>query len=155
MGKWMDLAAKLEAGTDIWDNRDDRDNSRPNVPNVPNVPLLLPPDVASGLALLDAMPAPKLLDASAWPVVVRDALRLVDQGWAATALALGWSSLDLFGAVGARDGDPDGNGLAVWLAGRDVLAICATFASVADGDCRVFFNRRDRTGACLLWELGR
>jgi len=115
MGKWMDLAAELAAASDIGDNRDDRDNSRPNLPNVPNVPPMLPASVVAGLALLNGMAAPKLRNARAWPEVVRDAQRLVDKGWAATALALGWTELDLFGAISARDGDPDGDGLAVCL----------------------------------------
>lgn len=157
MGKWLELAARLEAeGT--GDNRDDRDNSphfAPNVPNVPNVPDSLPVSVSAGLRRLRSMAAPKLLRPEVWPRVVSDALRLARDGWATKALALGWSPLDLFGAVPDADGDPHSAGLAVWLAGRKLLAISAMTATVEDGEGRAYFNRREQVGAKLLWELGR
>ena len=156
MGKWMDLAAKLEAVSDVGDNRDNRDNSPPNVPNVPNVPLLLPPDVASGLALFEAMPAPKLCNANAWPDVVQDALGLVQHGWVAKAIALGWSPLDLFGGQLSQSGDPHADGLAVWLQGRRVLALTSDHAVATDANGgRHFFNRPRAPGSTLLWALGR
>jgi hypothetical protein len=68
---------------------------------------------------------------------------------------LGWLPLDLFGAVTERDGYKDADGLAVWLGGRPVLAICATHASVGDGTGRAYFNRCDRLATTLLWEIGR
>ncbi len=60
MGKWMDLAAQLEAASDTGDNRDDRDNSPPNVPIVPNVPGKLPADIRAGLISLKSMASPRL-----------------------------------------------------------------------------------------------
>jgi hypothetical protein len=86
--------------------------------------------------------------------VVRDADELASQGWAAKALQFGWSSLDLFGAVTQPDGDPAGDGLAVRLAGRRLLAICEGFATVEDpGGGRSYLHRGDTSGARLLWEL--
>lgn len=157
MGKWLELAARLEA-EGSGDNRDNRDDSpifRPNVPIVPNVPASLPPTVAAGLKKLRAMAAPHLQRPELWPLVVSDALGLARDGWAAKALALGWSPLDLFGAVTDAAGDPYSDGLAVWLGGRKLLAITATTATVEDGEGRAYYNRREEVGAALLWEIGR
>lgn len=154
MGKWLDLAAKLEA--DERDNRDDRDESPPIGPNVPNVPASLPPSTTNGLNQLRKMAAPNLYRPERWPLVVSDALRLARDGWAAKALALGWSELDLFGAVPDRDGDPDADGLAVKLGGRTILALCGTFATVSSGGAvRTYLHRGNNDGAVLIWALGR
>jgi len=115
----------------------------------------LPDNVASGLRRLKVMRAPRILRPDAWPIAVAGAAYLGKSGRAAKALALGWSPLDLFGAVTERDGYDDADGLAVWLGGRPVLAICATYASVGDGTGRAYFNRCNRLGTTLLWEIGR
>lgn len=157
MGKWLDLAARLEA--DGGDNRDVRDNSPafpPNVPIVPNVPASLPPSVVEGLAQMANAPAPRLIVPDAWPVAVADALRLASDGWAEKALALGWSELDLFGAVPDRNGDPYADGLAVKLGGRSILALCASFATVTSGGTgRAYLYRGNNERAVLMWALGR
>ncbi len=116
----------------------------------------LPAGCVSGLRRLRSMPTPRLLRPDLWPLAVSDAIGLVRDGWAAKAMALGWTELDLFGAVPTRDGDPAGDGLAVWLDGRRVLALCCTYAVVDSGDGRrSYFNRRAAEGAVLLWDLGR
>ncbi len=112
-------------------------------------------ELSSGLNRLATMRTPRLIRPETWPAVVADALALARDGWASKALALGWSPLDLFGAVTERDGYDDADGLAVWLGGRPVLAICATYASVGDGTGRAYFNRCNRLGTTLLWEIGR
>jgi hypothetical protein len=102
------------------------------------------------------MAAPRGVKLQAWTETVADALRLADQGWASQALALGWTPLDLFGAVTDPDGDPAGDGLALKLEGRRVLAICEGFATVADaGDGRSYLHRGDTSPARLLWALDR
>ncbi|MCA1653676.1 MAG: hypothetical protein ABR588_05955 [Sphingomicrobium sp.] len=102
------------------------------------------------------MAAPRLRRPEAWPAVVSDALGLARYGWAAKALALGWSPFELFGAVPDATSDPAADGLAVWLAGRKLLAITADYAAADDGDGgRSYFNRREAHGAVLLWDLGR
>jgi hypothetical protein len=111
--------------------------------------------MTKGLNRLSKMAAPPLQRPEVWPFVVSDALGLARDGWAAKALALGWDSLDLFGAVTDPDGCDNADGLAVWLGGRPVLAICATYASVGDGAGRAYFNRSTRLGTTLLWEIGR
>ena len=116
----------------------------------------LPGTVNAGLALLSKTPAPKAIGSELWSEIVKDALALASDGWAAQALALGWSPLDLFGAVTDPDGDPAGDGLAVKLEGRRVLALCATFATVADaGGGRTYLYRGHNDGARLLWALDR
>ena len=91
-----------------------------------------------------------------WPLVVADALGLARDGWAAKAMALGWTDPDLFGAVPDPDGDPAGDGLAVWLGGRKLLAITAEYAVAEDvGGGRSYFNRSTRLGTTLLWDIGK
>lgn len=113
----------------------------------------LPDDLVAGVARLKRMRAPRLLTPDAWPIVVSDASYLAESGWATKALALGWSDLDVFGAVSNAGEDPYSDGLAAWLSGRKLLAICSTFAIVEDNRGRGYFNRREQVGAKLLWEL--
>ena len=152
---WRDY----EAAGLTCDNSDNRDKSsseglgqRGFVPNVSFV-RGLPSTVSTGLKVLRSMAAPRLCRPEAWPAVVSDALSLANDGWAAKALALGWSDLDVFGAATDANGDPYSDGLAVWLGGRKLLAVCATFAVAEDGNGRAYFNRREQVGAKLLWEL--
>ncbi len=108
-----------------------------------------------GLEQLESMSPPKRCDPASWQECVTDALRLVSDGWAAQALALGWTPLDLFGVVTDPEGNPDADGLAVKLGGRRVLAICEGFATVEDeGGGRSYLHRGDTSGTRLLWELG-
>lgn len=113
----------------------------------------LPDDLVAGVARLKRMRAPRLLTPDAWPIAVSDASYLAESGWATKALALGWYDLDLFGAVSNAEGGPYSDGLAVWLAGRKLLAMCSTFAIAEAANGRAYFNRRDQVGAKLLWEL--
>ena len=116
--------------------------------------LELPEDVRRGLATLRSKRTPRLANPDRWPAAVSDALRLANDGWAAKAIALGWTDLELFGAVPDPDGDPAGDGLAVWLAGRELLAITSEYAVVGEHGGRAYFNRRNCDGAVLLWSLG-
>lgn len=116
----------------------------------------LPDAIIRGLAALAKSPAPRVRCPEIWPQVMADAARLASEGWAANALSLGWSLLDLFGAVTDPEGDPDADGLAVKLSGRRLLAICKGFATVAElKGGRSYLYRGDTRGAQLLWELGR
>lgn len=115
----------------------------------------LPGVITAGLALLDAAKPPKGVVASSWRVAVTDAQRLASDGWAAKALCLGWSALDLFGAVADKLGDPAADGLAVKLSGRPVLALCGSFATVRDGpSSRSNLYRGNNAGARMLWDFG-
>ena len=112
---------------------------------------LLPEELALGLKRLRLMPAPRITDPSAWPEIISDATRIADEGWAARAIGLGWSALDLFGC--SIDGEYEA--LAVWLRTRRIILIDERSAiTVANDGRRHVFNRRDHEGAILLWELG-
>jgi hypothetical protein len=120
----------------------------------------LPPDLVAHLRLLAGLPAPRLEEPAQWRVAVRDALEIARRGWATSALALGWTSLDLFG-VGQRD-SWDYSGLAVWLNGRTIVALDARLAVAVDGDTRECFLRggfghgKDAAEPPVhLWEFGR
>lgn len=115
----------------------------------------LPSYVRRGLMSLADAPAPGVRCSEAWQGVVADALRLANEGWVERALSLGWTALDLFGAVTDHDGDPEADGLAVRLAGRKVLAISDNFATVQDAqNGRAYLYRRGSVGTRVLWELG-
>ncbi|MGI8705018.1 MAG: hypothetical protein ACR2JJ_04370 [Sphingomicrobium sp.] len=114
----------------------------------------LPEHVAAGLARLRSVPVPRRVSPAAWVEVVADDVRLEREGWVTTALAFGWTDLDLFGAVADADGDPDADGLSVKLNGRRVLAICESFATVADeGGGRSYLYRGDTSSTRLLWSM--
>ncbi len=115
--------------------------------------LPLPNSIRDGIAKLQVMKAPRAVRADRWPRVVTDAVGLIDSGWAARALAKGWGSLQLFGAVTDPDGDLCSDGLAVWLAGRKITALLDGCIAVEDGAGRAYFNRHEQNGARLLWEL--
>lgn len=154
---WRDYARPDRP--DKRDNRDERSLPSPRaeafVPNVPNV-TGLPSHVRDGLIELGNAPAPPLLSPELWPIVVDDARRLASEGWALNAIKLGWSALDLFGAVTDKHGDPEADGLAVKLSGRPLLALCTSFATVSDGPgARSFIYRGNNDGAVLLWEFGQ
>lgn len=153
---WRDYASASKR--DNCDNSDKRaDLEPPAGAFVPIVPFVtdLPALVREGLVALSTAPAPRLIRPELWPGVVKDALRLASDGWALSAINLGWSPLDLFGAVPDKHGDPEADGLAVRLGGRRVLAICGTFATVTDGERRSFLHRGNNAGAWLVWDLGR
>lgn len=117
--------------------------------------LSLPLPIAGGLAGLPVMACPRELNAARWPVAVADAVKLGTDGWAAKAIALGWSDLDMFGVVAAPDGDPEADGLAVKLAGRRLLAISGSFATLHNGaGGRIYLHRGYNDGAVLMWALG-
>lgn len=145
MGKWVDRAKGLGGG----------DNVVPIVPIVPIVPASLPVPIASGLRSLRAMPVPRMSNPEIWPEIVADAARIANEGWAAQALALGWSPLHLWGVSTVRGGLVDLEGLAVWLRGRRIVLLDAASCLVESGPRQhSIFNVRPMGGAVLLWEIG-
>lgn len=108
----------------------------------------LPPEIVVGLNRLRGMHVPHITRPEVWPEIVADAQRLASEGWAVSALGLGWSPLELWGW------SPEQEGLAVWLAGRPLVLVDDTMAIVRVGSLRSVFNRCPATGAKLLWEMG-
>jgi hypothetical protein len=161
MSSWRDYSRVVEQPPDSCANSAISAESPVSGPRSPPIGTngtngTLPGHIRQGLELLAKAPAPRVRCPEQWPQVVADAVRLASEGWAAQALKLGWSTPDVFGAVTDNEGDPDGDGLAVKLNGRRVLAICANFVTVSDGDGdRSFIYRGNNSGAVLLWKLGR
>ncbi|WP_010162585.1 hypothetical protein [Sphingomonas sp. PAMC 26617] len=154
MAGWREVAAKAlaaqagEAGTDT--------SPAPVIDRYG-----LDADLYRNLSRLSSLPPPaKIEKADNWREVVQDAQRLARDGWAASALALGWTVGDLFG-VGARD-SWDFEGLAVWLAGRSVTLLDERLCVAGDGINRgVFVRNGPQHGVqpsvvpVMLWEFGR
>lgn len=155
MASWREYARKVD--DEPSEGSADQDRGQALGANGAKGTALLPPAIAEGLAILTAAPAPRMRNPILWPQIVADAERLAADGWAQSALALGWTALDLFGAVIAPAGDPNSDGLAVKLEGRRVLAICASFATVSEGVGRAYLYRptQEPTGRCLLWDIGK
>lgn len=117
----------------------------------------LPPHLAEGLAQLQSRSPPQITRPEIWPALVADAVRLGRDGWAVQALGSGWHPLDLWGCSPERGGNPDHDGLAVWLDSRRVLLIDdATCIVEAGQDARsVFYRPSVAAGGVFLWDMGR
>lgn len=151
MGKWMDLAAQLEAEAGSCDNSDNSAKNAPNGTNGAKVTGLLPPPIIAGLERLQVMPAPSVTRPEVWPAVVADALRIAAEGWAATALKVGWEAVHLFGCL--PDGGWGDEALAVWLNGRSIDSLTADYAAANVGNVWSWFTPRDVPGRVYLWDL--
>lgn len=116
----------------------------------------LPADIIAGLRTLRRHRPPPIARPEVWPEIVADAVRLVDQGWAQQALALGWEPLQLWGCSPAIGGNIDMDGLAVRLCGRRIVLLDERTAILESGaGTHAVFNRRSMEGAVFLWNLGR
>lgn len=144
MGKWLDLAREMDQCRALSAVSA---QSPPNCTKSTNCTGVLPPVVVMGLRRLGAMPPPRSVRPDVWRGVVSDALMLRDDGWAATALGLGWSTLDLWGA--SKSGDES---LSIWLRGRRLTLLDGATAIATDGEQRFQFTRRSTAGWRLLWE---
>lgn len=118
----------------------------------------LTPDLASSLRLLEQMPPPPRVNSrEVWGEVVRDAMCIARDGWAATAIDLGWDAADLF-ATGPND-DGERDCLAIWLAGRRLSLLTEWTARTTSG---AMFYREEymratapRAEPVWLWQFGR
>lgn len=124
-------------------------------PRARNSETSLPADVVEGLAKLRSGWQPGKVSAAEWLAVVADARRLAADGWASSALALGWSAHDVFG-IGPTGSD-QWLSLAVWLDGRDVTMMDDHRAFTSEGP--VFYVERwgrpitPTPQPIFLWEL--
>ncbi len=161
MASWRDFARKeAEPPTTCANSANCANSPALAAPDAPigtngTIGTGLPSVIVSGLKRLADMGAPKGADPRAWRLAFKDAAALAGEGFAAQALGLGWSALDLFGGQLKRTGDPQADGLAVWLQGRKVLAVTADHAIASDANGgRHFFIRPRAPGASLMWALG-
>ncbi len=115
----------------------------------------LPAELCDGLRHLQSMRPPNITRPQVWCAVVADAVRLAADGWASQALALGWGSLDLWGCSPDAGGNPDHDGLTLFLNGRRILLLDGRTCIVdAGAGARAVFTRRASTaGAVLLWDI--
>ncbi len=120
----------------------------------------LPIDIVAGLRCLRDEAPPPVPSPEAWDEIATDAITLATQGWAGTALRLGWTAHDLFG-IGA-DGSDGFAGLAVWMAAGSIVVIDRDLAVAARSDRRSIYHRggwghgRDADQPPIfLWEFGR
>lgn len=115
----------------------------------------LPADIVEAIRRLPQR-RPKVTSAAVWQRTVRDAGRLVTDGWAASAVALGWSLYDLFG-IGPSDSD-EWLSLAVWLDGKTITIMDDHQAVTSEGGIyyRETWGRPDTVfvAPIFLWEFG-
>lgn len=130
MGRWLELANRLEMEKDTGDNRDDRDKRADKGAIVPNVPIVptplvhnLVPEWMKGVASLDPDTPRGGYDPARWLRLVDDCHALLS-GFGQSAASLGWTGIDLFGvpAAGAGAEYPFG-GLAWRMKGGRVIFI--------------------------------
>lgn len=113
--------------------------------------------VEAGLRALVKQKPPRLTNHDEWHATVADAIRLCSEGWAATALSMGWTEHDVFG-IGPH-GSNEWLSLAVWIAGRSIIAMDDYRAFTTDDDV-YYLERWGRPNTTfvnpvMLWELGR
>lgn len=155
MSDWRKLAAEA-----LGEEEKSAKPSAAPEPAKPN-PRQLPAKLARNLEILRHLPAPeRLLNKDNWRLVVADAMRLADEGWAAQALQFEWPVRDLFGC-GSRDSG-EFEGLAIWLRGRRI-SILDDKGVIAIDELQVRHcfrrpsTRPDLEGVVpvALWEFGR
>lgn len=146
MSRWLELAGD---GVSVRDNSDNSDKRGAIVPIVTIVTGAVHPVAAMGLRRLKEMERPRSFSEADWFTVMDDCERLAAEGWAESALALGWSLHDLWGF------DQDRDGLALWLRGRRLLLLDNSTAVAWHGPhTRRQWNRRPLKGAQFVWDLG-
>lgn len=115
----------------------------------------IPREWAEGFARLDAMKPLAGFHQDRWRQLIDDAGRFIDR-WAATAAAMGWSAVDVFGlhprAPAARY---DGMGLVPLISGGEVVAIEVGHATIRTpgGSCLTYYLRRQTSTGVPVWEL--
>lgn len=114
----------------------------------------VPAEWVEGAHLLAAMPCPQSFDPRRWATLQADAMAFLGR-WAATAHALGWSTLDVWGAhPRAPDARHDMKGLVLLIGGDEITAITADAARLHTFSGAVLTAyRRPVSGAVPVWEL--
>ena len=123
------------------------------------VALLRPPSPAllaewnAGVSRLRTMARPRVRP-DRWRQAIVDAGRFLDQ-WGAQAAALGWATLDVFGAHPTHPIERlDCAGLVILLHGDELAALTADTARIrTSSGALLTYYRRPRPGAVPLWEL--
>lgn len=114
----------------------------------------MPRTWAEGFACLQTMACPATIRADRWEQLLVDAGRFLDQ-WPAQAAALGWNTLDVFGAHPTHPIERlDCAGLILLLHGDELLAFTADTARTRRRSGAILtYYRRPRPEAIPIWEL--
>lgn len=164
MGRWSDLArtvpAKCDAGADSAIRADSYDGCAACPPIGANGTIGTRSALASRnrpwadeLARLAAMACPDEVRADRWEHLRRDAVAFTDR-WGATAAALGWDALALFGCSPAFARRLDRDGLLWFLEGRAVVDLSADAAGIGSpsGGRLVYCWQEQSCDAVLPWD---
>jgi hypothetical protein len=113
-----------------------------------------PAEWSAGVARLGAMPRPDCVGRDRWRQAIIDAGRFLDR-WGAAPAALGWTTLDLFGAHPTHPIERlDCAGLVISLHGDEVAAITAeTALTRRRRGALLTYYRRPLATAVPVWEL--
>lgn len=89
-----------------------------------------------------------------WRSIIADSHRFVDR-WGTSAMALGWSTFDIFGAHPTHPVERlDYAGVVILLHGDDLVALTANTARIRTSSGTLLtYYRRPRQGAVPLWKL--
>jgi hypothetical protein len=115
----------------------------------------VPREWAEGFARLDVMKPAAGFSQGRWRQLIDDGGHFIDR-WAATAAAMGWSAIDVFGlhpdAPAARY---DGMGLVPLISGGEVVAIEVGHATIRapGGSCLTYYLRRQTSTGIAVWDL--
>jgi hypothetical protein len=132
----------------------DSGNSEPAAAGGEAVAVGIPREWAEGFERLRAMACPAGIRPDRWRQAIVDAGRFLDQ-WGGQAAALGWTTLDAFGAHPTHPLQRvDLAGLVILLHGDELVAITADAARIRNRSGAILtYYRRPRPGAVPLWEL--
>ena len=163
MGKWLDLAARLEEEAGACANSADSAISPPMRPNGTNDPIgrasATPrpqlQGVAGGWANLigacDVNHCPSSIQPQRWREILADADAFLQQ-WGEQAAAFGWTDMDLFSVPPGPERWGRG-GLIIALGGRPVIAITEQTATIPNQSGPPHrYQRREKFGAVMLWD---
>lgn len=114
----------------------------------------LPAEWSEGVAQLGEMVRPARIRPDDWRQIVADAARFL-RDWGSQAAALGWTTLDIFGAHPTHPVERvDCVGLIAILHGAEVVAISdATICTRNRSGARLTYRRRPLPDSIPLWRL--
>jgi len=157
MGRWLDLAARLEKEAEGCANSANNANGSFSECFGTNDTIGtagVPTFIALGLHRLRSMPTPRVTNPAVWPEIVADASRLAQEGWAAKAIDLSWDALHLFGWEPGVDLEAWDYSLAVVMEGWLVVDVSADYITLRKGNVSRPFKNRPRPALTrYLWEL--
>ena len=107
-----------------------------------------------GILHMLSLSRPGCIKPDRWRLIIADSHQFVDR-WGAQAAALGWTTLDVFGAHPTHPIERlDLAGLIILLHGDDLVALTADTARIRTSSGTLLtYYRRPRQGAVPLWEL--